>query len=246
MIINNKSKGGIMGRYIGICFLGLAVFFTTVGLVFAQREETGEFFYTDFQIEDRLNLGVKGGGVLSQMDKTYNFGGAGAPNAEVKGKDGWWVTGILTYDLGDYLAVGIESGYMEYDVDAVHLQVTGNLGTARNTPLLGDIFLKYSFDMEEYAFVPYAVFGAGTIFSDFKESTLATNNNLSISTKNAYAMKYGGGFDFYLTDNVAVNIEGTYLDTDIKTSASVIGVGSAVNKIKNDSWMVGGGLKYLF
>ena len=236
-------------KYIGIYFLSLVIFFTATGLVLAQEE--GEFFYSNFQLEERLNLGIRGGAVLPQMDESYVYNIGGVNNVDVESNNGFFVTGILTYDLGDYLAIGIESGYMEYDVD---ITVTGggiplgagNLGTARNVPLFGDIILQYPFDLENYFFVPYAIFGVGGVFTDFNESDLATANNMSVTTKNAFAMKYGAGFDFYVTDNIALNVEGAYLDTDVDTTINVIGAGSDSNDIKNDSWMVGGGLKYLF
>ncbi|MEA3328557.1 MAG: OmpW family outer membrane protein [Candidatus Omnitrophota bacterium] len=231
-------------KYVGICFLGLAIFFTAFNPVFAQGEE-GVFFYDNFQLEDRVNLGVRGGAVLPQMDKTYTFNIGGPGDVDIKGKNGFFVIGILTYDLGDYLAIGVESGYMEYDLEFTDAG-TYDMGTARNIPLFGDIILQYPFDLEEYVLVPYGIFGVGVVFTDFKESDWATTNNISVSTKNAFAMKYGAGFDFYITDSIAINVEGAYLDTDIDTTIAVTGIGSDSNDIRNDSWMVGGGLKYLF
>jgi outer membrane protein W len=238
-----------MGRHIRICFLSLAIVFLIAAMASAQGE--GEFFYTDFQVADRLSLGVKSGAAIPRKSKIYNYAfPGGATTIEIEPKNGWWASGILTYDLGDYLATGIEASYMQYEVEAVDVvgpfNIFDHVGKARNIALLGEVFLKYPFTLQKYTFTPYAMFGAGELFTDFKESGRLKNLGDSFSVKDAFAMKYGVGFDIYNTGNIVLNVEAAYLDSEVKTTLSNAAFGSAANDVRNDSWVFGCGLKYRF
>jgi len=244
-----NKKGGSMKKYV-VLFLGLVLFFAASGLALAQ--EGGEFFYSDQEMAGRFNLGVRGGGAFPCMkgDYVYTYPDATTQTLSVKGKNGWFAGGELTYDLGDYLAVGVEGYYEQYKVKvtrAFHeIGADGDLGTAKNGMAFAKFILKYGFDVGDYTFTPYVAGAPGGIFPDFKESDVAENNNLSIETQSGFAAKYSAGFDLRVTDNIAINIEGAYLDVDIKTAVRPGNHGTAKNDIKNDAWMAGGGLKYIF
>lgn len=235
-----------MKKYVGL-FLGLVFLLGTTGLTFAQ--EGGEFFYSDQEIAGRFNLGVRGGGVFPCMksDDIYSYSDA-TDTLSVKGKNGWFAGGELTYDLGDYLAVGVEGYYEQYEVDttSTFFNVNGNLGTAKNGMAFGKFILKYGFDMGDYTFTPYVAGAPGGIFPDFEESDAAENNNLTVKPQTGFAAKYSAGFDLRVTDNIAINVEGAYLDVDIKTAIVRGNHGSVKNDIKNDAWLAGGGLKCKF
>ncbi len=237
-----------MKKYV-VVFLGLVLFFGTSGLALAQ--EGGEFFYSDQEIAGRCNVAVRGGAVLPYKPKAdYVYGYlTGGQTLSLERKNGWFAGGELTYDLGDYLAVGVEGYYQEYKVDitaAFHGMPTGsNLGTARNGMAFAKFILKYAFDMEDFVFVPYIAGAPGGIFPCFKDSPVAGTNNVSVKPRSGFAAKYSGGFDLYITDNIAINAEGAFLMADIKTAVTIT-AGTAKNDIKNDAWMVGGGLKCKF
>lgn len=225
--------------------MGLVLFFAASGLAFAQQG--GEFFYSDQEIAGRMNLGVRGGAVLPYKPKAdYVYSGA---TLSLERKNGWFAGGELTYDLGDYLAVGVEGYYQEYKVDitaAFDGMPTGsNLGTARNAMAFAKFILKYAFDMEDFVFVPYIAGAPGGIFPCFKDSSVADANSVSVKPQSSFAAKYSGGFDLYITDNIAINAEGAFLMADIKTAVTLT-AGTTKNDIKNDAWMAGGGLKYKF
>ncbi len=235
-----NKKGGGMKKYV-VVFLGLVLFFGTTGLVLAQ--EGGEFFYSDQEIEGRFNLGVRGGAVIPYKPKADYVYTAGTLSLERK--NGWFAGGELSYDLGDYLAVGVEGYYQQYKVDLTDafstMAATDNLGIARNGMAFGKFILKYGFDMGDYTFTPYIAAAPGGIFPDFKESAAANTNNVTVKPETGFAAKYSGGFDLCVTDSIAINVEGAFLDVDIKTA-----IGTIKNDIKNDAWMAGGGLKYKF
>ena len=236
-----------MKRYV-VALLSLALLLGAAGLALAQEE--GEFFYSDQEIAGRFNLVVRGGGAFPQMkgNYTYTFPAGVQHVVSVKGKYGWFAGGELTYDLGDYLAVGVEGYYEQYKVDVNYptRNIIGNAGTAKNGMAFAKFILKYAFDMDDYTFTPYVAGAPGGIFPDFDESALVTNNNVSIETRSAgFAAKYSAGFDFRITDSIAINAEGAYLDVDIRTAITT-NLGTAKNDVKNDAWLAGGGLKYIF
>ena len=238
-----------MKKYV-VFFLGLVLFFAASGLALAQ--EGGEFFYSDYEIAGRMNLAVRGGAVLPvKKENSYIYGYLTAsPRLSIKRKNGWFAGGELTYDLGDYLAVGVEGYYQEYKIDNTAafqgMTATSNLGTARNSMAFGKFILKYAFDLQDFSFVPYVAGAPGGIFPTFKDSSAAKANNVSLKTRSGFAAKYSGGVDFYITDNIAINAEAGYLMAKIKTAVTVTGLGTAKNDIKNDALMVGGGLKCRF
>ena len=237
-----------MKRYV-VALLSLALLLGAAGLAIAQEE--GEFFYRDQEIDGRFNLVVRGGGAFPQMkgNYTYTFPAGVQHVVSVKGKYGWFAGGELTYDLGDYLAVGVEGYYQEYKVDLTGafsgMAATDNLGIARNSMAFAKFILKYGFDMGDYTFTPYVAGAPGGIFPDFKESAAANTNNVSVKPQSGFAAKYSGGFDLYITDSIAINAEGAFLMADIKTAVALT-AGTTKNDIKNDAWMAGGGLKYKF
>ncbi len=234
-----------MKKYV-VVFLGLVLFFGTAGLALAQGG--GEFFYSDQEIAGRFNLAVRGGAVLPYKPKA-DYVYTATETLSLKRKNGWFAGGELTYDLGDYLALGVEGYYQEYKVDvtaAFHgLAAGGNLGKARNSMAFAKFILKYSFDMEDFAFVPYIAGAPGGIFPTFKDSPAAGAASVSVKPQNGFAAKYSGGFDLYITDNFAINAEGSFLMANIKTAVALT-AGTTKNDIKNDAWMVGGGLKCKF
>lgn len=237
-----------MKKYV-VVFLSLVLFVGTSGLAFAQ--EGGEFFYSDSEIAGRMNIAVRGGVVLPVNAKdSYVYGYVTGPQTlSIKRKNGWFAGGELTYDLGDYLAVGAEGYYQEYKIDNTiafnGMTATSNLGKARNSMVFGKFILKYAFDLEDFSFVPYVAGAPGGIFPTFKNSSAATANNVTVKTRSGFAAKYSGGFDLYITDSIAINAEGSFLMATIKTAVAIT-AGSAKNDIKNDAVMIGGGLKYRF
>ena len=243
-----NKKGGSMKKF-AVLFLGSVLLFAASGLAFAQ--EGGEFFYSDNEIAGRMNIAVRGGVVLPvNAEDSYVYGYVTGPQRlSIKRKNGWFAGAELTYDLGDYLAVGAEGYYQEYKIDNTiafnGMTATSNLGKARNSMVFGKFILKYAFDLEDFSFVPYVAGAPGGIFPTFKNSSAATANNVTVKTRSGFAAKYSGGFDFYIMDNFAINVEGGYLMATIKTAVTA-GTNTAKNDIKNDAVMVGGGLKYRF
>ena len=239
-----------MKRYV-VLFLGLVLFFGTTGLAFAQGD--GEFFYGDYEIAGRFNVAARGGGFFPVMNGKTNYFYEftdGRYTISPKSKSGWFAGGELTYDLGDYLAVGPEGYYQEYEIKInraiPNIPRDSKLGTARNSMGFLKFILKCQFDLGDLVFAPYLAAAPGAIFPTFKNSSAVSAAAINIKPKASFASKFSGGFDFYLSDNFALNLEGAYLMATVKTAIERGNFGSPTNDIKGDGWMAGGGLKFKF
>ena len=157
----------------------------------------------------------------------------------------------LGYDLNKYFAVELESGWAVLDEKTDEAAVKDALGVAGITdagnlhviPLLVNVPIKYPMDK----FVPYAVGGTGVFFFAFQndEQVLDEDVELDVDTV-AYGFKAGAGFDYYLTDSMALNFESGFwfmADPDLTLKTSSGDLSAAAD---TDSWYIGGGLKFRF
>jgi opacity protein-like surface antigen len=209
--------------------------------------------------EEDWSVGIHSGVVLTQFDKDYVFGmpSQGATDISIEGDDGWFIEAIFEKPLNQHFAVGVDAGYMRYDLDFTvnplsTSGVSGDMGTMKVFPLAVDIKGQYpierytAFSMREFRFTPYAKFGVGGLFIDFKEADYATSNGYTVNTDStALMLKYGGGFDFFVSEHIAIYFEASYLDAKIKTDITRTG-STNTEDVKHDSWLIGGGLKYSF
>ena len=112
-------------------------------------------------------------------------------------------------------------------------------------PLFGDIFLKAPIKLDKFKIVPYGIVGFGIIFWDFDESSLLETNGISVSIDPGFGMKFGGGIDFFVTENIAIFGEGSFIWSDADATAAAKGTVAAAT-IDTDTWLIGGGIKYVF
>lgn len=98
-------------------------------------------------------------------------------------------------------------------------------GTLKMTPLI--LSLKY-YELPESGSGLGGHFGAGggVVFSRFDKSNAlrqaeqAAGVRLRMDTDPAPAFSFGGGLDYFFTENISLGISGRYLLTDIKTSGA--------------------------
>lgn len=105
-------------------------------------------------------------------------------------------------------------------------------------PIMANIQLRAA-DFHEN-FVPYLVGGVGGAILTIDEKSGYTSD-----VTYGFALKGGLGFDYYITENWVLNMEGDYYFTTAK--AEVNKDGAAYAKHDNHSvWFIGAGLKYYF
>lgn len=172
-----------------------------------------------------INLSIYGAGVFPNDDDV---------------DEELYLGGRITYDILDYVEIGVEAGWVEYKVD----DGAGiDAGDITGVPILGVIILKYPIEATDDRLVPFAVVGAGVVLWSFDESSLLDVNGISVTGDESFAFKVGGGFDYYLTDNMAVFFEGSYMwsEYDVSISAGGAVVGTTLD---TDAMFIGGGLKF--
>lgn len=241
-------------------------YITTLFLIFLLGLAANVYAYRlDYKYEDEvsftdgLTLGVRTGSVLNQLDKKYTFGMTqrGFRDVTIIGKDGWFIEVELDKRLNEYFSVGVESGHIEYDLDftvnpEANSGMSGAMGNMEILPVIGHVRAEYpieghgEFSEVKYKFAPYVSAGVGGMFTDLAEDGYATSSGYNFNTDaSALAGKYGIGLDFYFTEHLAINIEGSYIDMDVKTDLTNDGL-THTEDVHNNSWLIGGGLKYSF
>ena len=161
--------------------------------------------------------------------------------------------GNVSYGITNWFAVGFEGGWAEYepDVSAADLGLTTfSGGDISGVPLLFDFIFRattLSDDLDVYAVV-----GLGGVLWDLEDisGTLA-GIPISVDTDvdDTFAVKVGGGIDWFLTENWILNVDGGYVFAETDTTSTLTGGGVTVvvsQELDADYWAIGGGLKYLF
>ncbi len=152
-----------------------------------------------------------------------------------------YIGGRAIQEFNKYLGVGVESGWMSWEdsTNGVHY------GDIRAFPLLADVVLKYPIPATENTVVPYAIAGVGVVFWDYDEDDILTRNGITVDSDTTFAARLGGGIDYFVNDQWAVFVEGSYLfseyEADIKAAGLVI-----AGTVDTDAAFVTGGIKYRF
>ncbi|MBU0768511.1 MAG: porin family protein [Proteobacteria bacterium] len=203
-----------------ICLVLVAVIFVVWGNSLALGEEN-DIFVNKFGVAMNISAVCP---VDSDADNTVYLGGA------------------LTYDFIKYLGVGISSGWARWKEEFDGIEY----GYVTGIPVLGDIYLKLPFELtDEFKVVPYGVAGFGMMFWDYEESSLLKDNGISVDVDPSFAMRFGGGVDFFITENFAIFGEVSYLYSDARVKASAFGA-QAEATMDTDAWIFGGGVKFVF
>lgn len=175
----------------------------------------------------KVTLGVSGGGIFPKDSDNDNTS---------------YIGGNLTYGINEVLAIGVEAGYASWEA-----KYEGNdYGDMSIVPLFADLYLRAPIELAENMLVPYVVGGIGVIFWDFDESSYLEDQEGTIDMDAELGYKLGGGFDYYLTDNFAINVEGSYVWSDADATAINADGDVLEGTFDTDYCMVTGGFKYQF
>ena len=202
------------------------VLFTVMFLVFVSVS-VAAFAVESVEVAEKWNVGVNTSVVF--------------PEDEAAGT-GVNVMGLVSYDVYKYAAVGVEVGYTTYEIDTLGV----DWGRVNSMPIMGDVILKYPLELGDYLFVPYVTNGFGCLLTNVDESDTVNRAGISFETDPAFLYKLGGGFDFYVTKNIAVSFETSYLWAAQTWRAKVSGTSAAEESLSADALYLGGGLKIKF
>ncbi|MGH7198669.1 MAG: outer membrane beta-barrel protein [Methylococcales bacterium] len=154
-----------------------------------------------------------------------------------------YVGGTFAYGVHQWIALGVEAGWFQTDSEEDTFSGIGNLGELTANPLMADIIIRVP--NPDQPFIPYAIIGIGVVFYDFDESESLEGLGVDVDVDTAFALKVGGGIDWWLNANWIANFEASYVfnDADINLTA---GGSTASDEADLDYFQIGGGLKYLF
>lgn len=156
----------------------------------------------------------------------------------------------LGYDLNKYFAAELESGWSVFDFKTsdVLAEATGisDGGNLHVVPLLVNAVAKYPVEQ----FVPYVTGGTGVFFVGFGESSEVKDAEIDVDVGSAaYGFKLGGGLDYFLTENLALNLESGFwfiVDPEFTVLDAEDGSTLSSGEADMDTWYIGGGLKFKF
>ncbi len=181
------------------------------------------YAFAQDESEQKWAISVLGGGIFPKED---DYGTTG------------FIGGRLTYDLTPNAAVGVESGWLNYK----HEFNGTKYGDVRGIPLLADLILKMPIEAMDNKLVPYVLGGIGVLFWDYKEASIVSDAGIDVEGDTSFALKLGGGMDFFVSDQTALFVEGSYIFSNYDVETNVGGAGTA----DTDAGFVGGGLKVRF
>ena len=150
-------------------------------------------------------------------------------------KSGLYVGGAAGLDLNTYLALEFEAGYYKNDVKDIEGIDGGKVCTV---PLLVNAIIGYPATDMIY---PYGVVGIGAGINNWNDAA----GGIDTDADSSLIAKFGIGCDFYVNENVALYVEGAYIINRADLTAKSGGL-SSTEKVKLDTWLLGGGLKYHF
>lgn len=189
-----------------------------------------------FAGDDRgyINISVNGSGVFIDKDDDLEF------------DDAFYVFGRVTYDVTSNVEIGIESGFMEYDVNEDITGLDINLGEVSGVPLLGIVILKYPIPATDDKLVPYILGGVGVTFWEFDTSSVLATAlpGTSVDDDVAFTWKAGVGADYYITESVAMFVEGSWFSSEYDADVTAPGLGAGSFDVDIEGFIVGGGLKF--
>ena len=150
-----------------------------------------------------------------------------------------YLGGNIAYSFNNYFAIGAEIGYSSWEDEAYGI----DFGDVRVVPLLMDFYIRHPIDMGEHMLLPYGVFGIGPVFYNYDESSFLEAYGIEVDMSTELGIKLGGGFDLFVSDNVALNFETSYLMSDVDMTVPALG---ASGELDTDSWIINGGVKFYF
>lgn len=161
------------------------------------------------------------------------------------------VGGSVAYGVTEWFAVGFSGGWQNHDIEGTTNSGITVQGTeVTGVPLFGDLIFRVP--TGDKPFTPYGVVGLGTVLWDIDDTTAsAAGVPVSVITEvdTEFAVKLGGGIDWFLNDHWIVNFDAAYVfnNPNAVVTATVLGTSASTSEnIDLDYWTIGGGLKFVF
>jgi len=157
----------------------------------------------------------------TNVDPKSNNGTLAGARASVN--DDWSLTGSVAYAFNDNFSVELWSGLAKFEHE-VTLEGLGTIASVEHRPTT--LSLNYHFAPGSKV-RPYVGLGYGWV-NVSGERTLGALAGLGIDGSNSNGISYGGGVDFFVTDNFFIRADVRKLDFDTDVTVETLGnVGTA-------------------
>ncbi|HXV18713.1 MAG TPA: outer membrane beta-barrel protein [Candidatus Omnitrophota bacterium] len=162
------------------------------------------------------------------------------------------VGGTIAYGVSEWFAIGFSGGWQSHDSDDASesgITIEGPEVTA--VPLFGELIFRVP--TGDSPINPYGVVGLGTVLwdaDDVSSTALGVPFTAETDIDTEFAVKVGGGFDWFINENWIINFEAAYVfsspSATVTVSSPGLGSFSESADLDLDYWTVGGGIKVLF
>jgi opacity protein-like surface antigen len=161
------------------------------------------------------------------------------------------VSGSVSHGFNEWFALGFSGGWENFGTDTTVIGNTTIPGPdITGVPLFADFIFRIP--ANETPLQGYGVVGLGTVIWSIDDVTatvggVAVNTQTDVDTE--FAVKVGGGADWFLNENWAINFEAAYIfsNPEAEITASALGASDAAREeVDLDFWTATVGVKYLF
>jgi outer membrane protein W len=116
-------------------------------------------------------------------------------------------------------------------------------------PLFADLIVRGH--SEDRSWEPYGVLGLGTVIWSIDDTTAsgATAGSVQTDIDTDFAVKLGGGVDWFINNNWILNFNAAYVFSSPEATVTATAAGTSAtvtDEVDLDYWAIGGGVKYLF
>ncbi len=191
----------------------------------------------------RFGIGVRGGFVFSGEDTITDVTDGTRVDIDF---DSAFCVGInTTYVMNDVLSMEL-SGDWVFDRETEFMTSGGSVGGGdiSTIPVLWTLRIHIPISS---GFKPYIGGGVGWYFNSFDQNPLwnASNPGVSAELDDSFAWHANAGLEFFLTENVAFNIDGKYIWSSPDMNLTGTGYYQTY-EIDLDGFVVGVGIKFYF
>jgi outer membrane protein W len=157
------------------------------------------------------------------QDDYYTLYGVGV---RVDPESSIWVGVNLNYNISNYFSLELSTDFTEFDTELSALGLSGNAGDLRLIPVL--LTGKWRLlTPPNNLFLPY--FGLGIGYYDTSFDTNATviesiyGPGAEVSVDNGFGYHAAVGFDIFVSENAAINIDLKYIWVEIDSKVNIPG-----------------------
>lgn len=149
--------------------------------------------------------------------------------------------GVVTYGLSPNWVIQLDIGYASFSQEAHGI----DYGDLQGVPVILSVQWRHPYSIGTSPAAWYVLGGIGAILWNLDSADEPILLGVEATASDAFAARIGGGYEVFFTDNIAVNIEGSY--TFSSEDVKLIEPGTNESERQDsDFWLVGSGLRYYF